>query len=188
MVLATDKPPIYREAGISKSHWEEWVNGSAISPEITKLNLNSLDGEEAYEALLYSTKLQRTNTGRLSFSILNRYKFLDDGGWWCGSLGTSWGCFKPNNPRFDEDKGKYQKYIHPEKELVELFLLAIPIGTWQRIAQRYKVDLPENYKDVKHQPQIFWDWVAAHQSVPIILSEGAKKAASILSQLSVRLF
>ena len=109
MNTSTLKPPIYRDAGISKSHWEEWVNGSGIAPEITLLNLKTLTGEEPWEALLYSTKLQRTNTGRLSLSILNRYKFLDDGGWWCGSLGTSWGCFKPNNPRFDEDKGKYQK-------------------------------------------------------------------------------
>ena len=182
MNTSTLKPPIYRDAGISKSHWEEWVNGSGIAPEITLLNLKTLTGEEPWEALLYSDKLQRTNTGRLSFSIINRYKFLDFGGWWCGSIGTPWGCFKPNQPKFDENKNKYQKYVHPEKESTGLFLLAIPIGTWQRISQRYKVDLPKNYQEVKSQPEIFWDWVTQHPQIPIMLSEGCKKAAAILSQ------
>ena len=245
---STLKPPIYRDAGISKSHWEEWVNGSSISPEITLQNLKSLTGEESWEALLYSNKLERTNTGKLAAKYLRKYEHLDDGGWWFQTIGSNWGCFKPNSPRtvpknsdeyqqakakgqpilvsyptpeFEEWKqvassqynefetfpswekvqddpnifwdwvkdnpsvpvvrASTQKYHHPEHESTELFLISVPIATWQLIGRRYDTDLPENYREVKDNPIIFWEWVKDNPQIPIALTEGVKKTASIIS-------
>ena len=245
---STLKPPIYRDAGISKSHWEEWVHGSSISPEITLQNLRSLTGEESWEALLYSNKLERTNTGKLAAKYLRRYEHLDHGGWWFQTVGSNWGCFKANSPRtvpknsdeYQQAKAKgqpilvsyptpkfeeweqlasnphnefetfpswekvqndpnifwdwvkdnpsvpvvrasTQKYHHPEHESTELFLISVPIATWQLIGRRYNTDLPSNYQEVKENPIIFWEWVKDNAQIPIALTEGVKKTASILS-------
>jgi hypothetical protein len=166
-------------------HQREWIEGSGIDPQITSLNLKSLDGTSPYEYLLYSDKLPRINTGRLSFSVLNRYHHLDDGGWWCSGVDVltgddaSWGCFKPNNPKWDDEKEKYRKYDHPEKVLTEIFALKIPNKFWQLVARRYNVALPENYQELPHSA--FWQWVIDHPQIPVIITEGAKKAGAVLS-------
>jgi hypothetical protein len=168
-------------------HYREWVEGSAVDPDLTTLNLKSLSGNAPYDYLLYSPKLARTNTGRLSFSILNRYKHLDDGGWWCSGINvltgedSLWGCFKPNNPKFDEEKQKHRKYEHPEKVPTEVFALKISVAIFQLIARRYDVALPEDYKNVTEDAWIFWKWVIEHPQIPLVVSEGAKKAAALLS-------
>lgn len=70
---------------IQEKHWQEWEQ-SGIHADIIRLNLESLDGEEAFEALLYSEKINRTNTGRLTAEWLKRYNHLHSGGWWCSGL------------------------------------------------------------------------------------------------------
>ncbi|MUH00494.1 DUF3854 domain-containing protein [Scytonema sp. UIC 10036] len=168
-------------------HIAEWVQGSAIDPELTSLNLRTLEGQTPYSYLLYSDKLPRTNTGRLSLGVLNRYKHLDDGGWWCSGVDiltgqdSLWGCFKPNNPRVDEKKGKLQKYEHPQGVPTEIFALRVPIAIFQLISRRYDVVLPENYRQVKEDPFIFWQWVLQNPKIPLIICEGVKKSASVLS-------
>ena len=90
---------------INPHHWKEWIEGSGISPEITALNLQSLDGTMGENSPLYklldpsdSKHFQKNGTPRASTS--RRYSHVDQGGWWCqGSEGSQWGCFKPDNPR-----------------------------------------------------------------------------------------
>ncbi|WP_414589347.1 plasmid replication protein, CyRepA1 family [Scytonema sp. PCC 10023] len=171
--------------GFEPKHWQEWTQGSGVDPEVTSLNLKSLSGNVPYDYLLYSSQLTRTNTGRLSSGILKRYHHLGDGGWWCNGVDvlagedSLWGCFKPNNPKFDEQKGKHRKYEHPEKVATEIFALKIPHRLWQLVARRYNVALPDGYENLPHSA--FWKWVLDHPQIPIILCEGAKKAAAILS-------
>lgn len=166
-------------------HWYEWVRDSAIDPEVTNLNLKSLSGSSAYSYLLYSPNLSRTNTGRLSSGILRNYQHLDNGGWSCSSIDiltsqdSLWGCLKPNSPKWDEEKGKHRKYEHPPKVPTEVFALKVPPKLWQLVARRYDLALPENYQESPHSA--FWQWVMEHPQIPIILCEGAKKAASIVS-------
>jgi hypothetical protein len=170
---------------IEPRHWREWVQGSGVDPELTSLNLKSLSGNSSYSYLLYSPKLPRTNTGRLSSSVLNRYRHLDNGGWWCSGIDVLsaedclWGCLKPNNPKFDEEKQRPRKYEHPEKTQSEVFALKVPHRLWQLIARRYDVPLPDGYENLPHSA--FWQWVKDHPQIPIIITEGVKKAAAILS-------
>jgi hypothetical protein len=69
-----------------------------------------------------------------------------------------WGCFKPDRPRTDADRGKTIKYEHPLKTPTRAFFLAVP-----------------------DQPQLWQDQLA-DPSQPILLVEGAKKAAALLSR------
>lgn len=171
-----------KEEAIHPAHRKEWEN-SGIDPDIIDLNLQSIiDNEGAYEALLYSEKIKRTNPGKVAAGILKRYEHLSDGGWLCQSLDPfdnwrlgQWGCFKPSSPRQMPD-GKLIKYEHPPKEPTRAFFLQVSSAIWQRIAARYGVEMPLAVENIN-----FWQWVLDHPELPITTTEGVKKAAALLS-------
>lgn len=191
--------PIIRENSIEATHWQELVEGSAIAPAIAELNFESLQIDpieqqhQAWEYLMYSDELERLNTGRLSGGMLKKYSHIENGGWWCNS-GVDprcfenlqpgekpdqklWGCYKPNQPRESLDKpGKFIKYEHPPKTELSIFLLDIPDEIANKIYDRAGVNPTES-----DRTSGFWYCVWKH-NVPVTLTEGAKKAASLLSQ------
>ncbi|NEU81006.1 DUF3854 domain-containing protein [Nostoc sp. UIC 10630] len=184
---------------IDPNHWQELVEESAIAPEIVELNFKSLHLDpielehEAWEYLMYSKNLERINTGRLSTGMLNKYSHLEDGGWWCNAgvdprsfsanepgdkpAQKIWGCYKPNNPREKADnRGKFIKYEHPPKVELSIFLLDVPQDIAQQIYSKAGVE-----PSISDRKSGFWYCVWKH-NVPVTLAEGAKKAASLLSQ------
>ncbi|WP_414516647.1 MobF family relaxase [Nostoc sp. PCC 9305] len=188
---------------IEPKHWQEFES-SAIHPDITAKNFESLQfnyagGEhEAWERLMISEKLNRTNTGRLTEGLIRAYSHLDAGGWWCDAGVDArsfadlkpgekppikrWGCYKPNQPRPKKDEnnqiieGKFIKYEHPPKVELSIFLLDVPDDIAERIYSKHKV----NPSDSDRQSG-FWYCVWKH-NIPCAIAEGAKKAASLLSQ------
>ncbi|PSB43150.1 hypothetical protein C7B80_25050, partial [Cyanosarcina cf. burmensis CCALA 770] len=188
-------PPACLEA----SAWQELVANSVIHPAIAQLNFRSLKEDsiekthEAWEYLFYSAKLDRTNTGQLVSGILKRYRHIENGGWWCGAgvdpLSFSnlkpgeqpaeklWGCFKPNTPRVDRDKPeKIIKYEHPLKTQRSIFLLHVPDSIAERIFQKEQI-----HPSPDDRQRGFW-YCAWKYNLPITITEGAKKAACLLSQ------
>ncbi|KYC42208.1 DNA primase [Scytonema hofmannii PCC 7110] len=173
---------------LHNQHLEELVNGSGINSDIVKLNFKSLQGNTAYEYLLISEHLPRTNTGMVKSGWLQRYEHVANGGWWCSGLdplnhwkAMEWGCFKPNQPRMNENF-KSIKYEHPPSTPTRIFCLRVPLYIWQQISQRYNVAIPE---EIVLQPngeaEGFWSWVM-ERNVPVIICEGVKKAAALLTQ------
>jgi len=160
---------------------------SAIAPDIAKLNFQSLTPEECWEYLLYALD-DRRNDGRLRDKWLSRYAHLDGGGWWCGGIDiltgqdSLWGCLKPVTPKLDSVKGKVIKYEHPPKVATEIFCLRVTRHIWRLIARRHDVELPDldaiPNEDIS---KTFWEWVQLTPAVSIVITEGAKKAASLLS-------
>ncbi|MCC5633930.1 relaxase domain-containing protein [Nostoc sphaeroides CHAB 2801] len=152
---------------IEPKDWQEFEN-SAIHPDITALNFESLQfnyagGEhEAWERLMVSEKLNRTNTGRLTDGFIRAYSHLDAGGWWCDAGVDArsfadlkpgekppikrWGCYKPNTPRSKKDEsgqiieGKFIKYEHPPKVDLSIFLLNVPDEIAERIYSKHKIN------------------------------------------------
>ena len=94
----------------------------------------------------------------------------------------TWGCFKPNRPRTDStEKLKPIKYEYPPRVATRVFCLSVPVAVWRLVAIRYGLPLPVQASDsAQPDPSQFWRWVCHHQ-LPLILCEGAKKAASLLS-------
>jgi Domain of unknown function (DUF3854)/Origin of replication binding protein len=241
---------------IALPHWQEWLD-SGIHPELIAANLRSLDADTPYEYLCYADNLPRTNSGRLAPYILRRYAHIEAGGWWCQGLDPlndwapmSWGCFKPDTPRHDAQRGKTIKYEHPLKIPTRAFFLTISwkIGLsiaegfgyadeyQQRILPTYgnpeaaraaATPTPENdrtpnsgglsagngptnsarppqhpspkNREVKVHADIagrsletfldqheldanFWKWTRSKENAPVLLVEGAKKAAALLSR------
>ncbi|BAY19585.1 hypothetical protein NIES21_54480 [Anabaenopsis circularis NIES-21] len=173
---------------LEPKHLEELVKGSSIDLHLAQLNFKSLQGAIAYEYLLISELLPRTNTGMLKSGWLQRYSHITAGGWWCGGLDPlnnwqpmEWGCFKPNQPRI-KDNGKPIKYEHPPSTPTRVFCLRVTLEIWQETAQRYNLNLPANISvDANGEAVGFWQWVM-EQNIPVIICEGAKKAAALLSQ------
>ena len=160
-------------------HRNEWIVGSGISASITDLNLVSLWKNEPIAA-----KLGRT--------------YLHSPGWWCGSLelpsnqpSKTWGQFKPNTPEpnYETPGGKAKKYLTPSKKSgdYDAFVLKIAYRDWQKIAANYSdCTLPDGVADkFVETPDDwaweFWHWVKASRTIPLIYTEGCKKAAAILT-------
>ena len=179
---------------INQKHFLEWLE-SGVHPDLIKLNVISLEGQTPHQYLLYGLpQSERRNDGRLRDKWLKKYHHVENGGWWCWGVDilnpaqeNLWGCFKPDSPRSYQEGSKQKtiKYEHPPKVATEIFKLGI---TWEiglKIAQR--AGLEENYLQrwdgfdlTKADPE-FWEWVKSHPDIPIIITEGAKKAGALLT-------
>jgi hypothetical protein len=172
---------------LDERHYQE-LKDSAISDSVIDNNFQSIYGEASYELLL-SDAIAQLGEGKLvphtdqfvTQDIKKYYKLYKhclDGGWWCSGADSlnnwermNWGCFKPNQPRQNQE-GKSIKYEHPYKTATRAFFLVPGWGDWQLIADKAGVAIGE-YEN-------FWLWVKEN-NIPILITEGAKKAASLLS-------
>ncbi|HAC62314.1 MAG TPA: bifunctional DNA primase/helicase [Cyanothece sp. UBA12306] len=168
------------------NHRQEWQN-SCVDEQLINLNVKALQGTSPSDYLLYSEALPRRNDGRVSNSILKRYEHTEEGGWWCSGVDVLtgnddlWGCFKPNSPRISHDRHKLIKYEHPPQIPTGIFALRVPLKIWQGIGQSYHCYLTT--EDINEQlPDLgFWQWIINHPSIPICITEGAKKAGALLT-------
>ena len=154
---------------ITPAHWHEWVEGSGVDPEIVRLNVISLVGDEVLEALL-GDRLERAGghaqqyvTGEIRKLIHSREQ-LAIGGWWCEGLCTlngcrtiaNWGVFKPDHPRVDPN-GRIRKYEHP-------------------------LGVPERIVALRMPDRDYWARIKADPTIPIVLDEsGGKKCGAWLT-------
>jgi hypothetical protein len=178
---------------ITREHWNEWKQ-SGIDDDLINLNVTSLIADEALERLLFGLPIsERRNDYRLRDKWLNRYAHIfDGGGWWVSGLDPlnnwqpmEWGRFKPDRPRIEPNKGKAIKYESPPQVGNRMTYFDVPPQIWDRVAKRYGIKryhspLALRLQDRSH-PLSFWDWVQKHPEIPIILTEGEKKAACLLS-------
>ncbi len=184
---------------IEKKDFIEWKN-SIVDSELIKLNVVSLKDFEPYDRLLYAlANSDRRNDGRIRDRLLKRYSHVEKGGWWVSGIDiltgkdSLWGQFKPNvpykypesNKGFDptsKAKNKIIKYEPPKNVPTEIFALKVPLHIWRGIALRYDISLPSNIVVTPDGEAIgFWAWVIANPKIPLITTEGAKKAGALLT-------
>ena len=82
--------------------------------------------------------------------------------------------------------GKLIKYESPPKTPNRVTYFRVPIHLWNQVAARYGI---KRYHSplalrltARKQPVNFWEWVKNTPSIPVLLTEGEKKAGSLLSQ------
>jgi hypothetical protein len=189
-----------QETQISDRHYREWVE-SAVHPSIISLNVESLEGDAAIERLTENkiADIGKDQKNPHSYQyvtapvarILDRYKDMSSEGWWCGGIDTltgepsQWGCFKPDQPRISQEKGKPIKYEHPAKCPTEIFALRVSYEIGLKIAEKqglkddYLARLGDNSLDSEDRE--FWQWVIDNPSLVLAFTEGAKKAGSLLT-------
>ncbi|MBD2651552.1 DUF3854 domain-containing protein [Nostoc foliaceum] len=177
---------------LTAAEYHELLAASAIHPALIKRNFFHIEGESVYDFLFISDKLPRKNAGRVTDGYIKMYQHLLLGGTWIQSLDPfkkwqpmEWGRIKPNFPRIDWQKGKPVKYESPPKtpNRVTYFDVANPI--WDKVAKRYLIKRYHSLLALRLldqlNPLIFWEWIKQHPEIPIILCEGEKKAACLLS-------
>jgi hypothetical protein len=177
---------------LTSAEYQELYRGSGINSDLIKLNFFHLESQAALNRLFISEQLKRINTGAISYSILKRYRHVEEGGWWVSGVDVLnnysedlWGQFKPLQPRLSVDKGKIIKYEAPPKHPTGIIALRVSRLLWQAIARLHKIKLflsplVLRLRD-RNQPISFWEWVVNNPEVPLIITEGAKKAASLIS-------
>jgi hypothetical protein len=177
---------------LTAEEYHELLAGSAIHPALIERNFFHVEGESVYDFLFISDKIPRKNAGRVTDGYIKMYQHVLLGGTWIQSLDPfknwqpmEWGRIKPNFPRIDWQKGKPVKYESPPKtpNRVTYFDVANPI--WDRVAKRYLIKRYHSLLALRLldqlNPLIFWEWVKQHPEIPVILCEGEKKAACLLS-------
>ncbi|MCC5654129.1 DUF3854 domain-containing protein [Nostoc sp. XA013] len=177
---------------LTLAEYHELLTGSAIHPALIERNFFHIEGETIYDYLFISNKIPRKNAGRVTDGYIKMYQHLLLGGTWIQSLdpfnnwqAMEWGRIKPNFPRFDWHSCKPVKYESPPKtpNRVTYFDVANPI--WDKVAKRYLIKRYHSLLALRLldqlNPLIFWEWVKQHPEIPIILCEGEKKAACLLS-------
>ncbi len=175
---------------LTEAEYRELAVQSAIHPALIALNFLHISGEAAYE-YLFTINVPRKNAGRVTDSFLKRYKHVELGGLWISGLDPlnnwqpmEWGRFKPTYPRTNEN-GKSVKYESQPATPNRVTYFDIPPYIWDLVAQRYSIkryhsSLALRLQDRMH-PLEFWEWVQKHPEIPVILCEGEKKAACLLS-------
>ncbi|MHC5713283.1 MAG: plasmid replication protein, CyRepA1 family [Nostoc sp.] len=184
--------PIEYPNNLTAAEHHELYVGSAIHPALIERNFFHIESESVYDYLFISDKIPRKNAGRVTDTYIKKYDHLLLGGIWIQSLDPlnnwrpmEWGRIKPNFPRIDWDSWKPVKYESPPKtpNRVTYFDVANPI--WDKIAKRYLIKRYHSLLALRLldqlNPLIFWEWVKQHPEIPIILCEGEKKAACLLS-------
>ncbi|MFN9548396.1 MAG: DUF3854 domain-containing protein [Cyanobacteriota bacterium] len=176
-------------------HLAEWVDGSAVAPVLAAANVQSLQGWPVLEALAGDRlDQQRGHSGQYVTASVSRLlaplePLSEAGGWWCSGLdpcsdwaSMEWGCFKPDKPRWDAEKAKPRKYEHPAGVPSRSWWLRVPGVVAQLTADRFGVALPaEVTADGDGGDGAFWRWWAQTPTLPLVVTEGAKKAGSLLS-------
>lgn len=177
------------------AHLSEWVNGSAIAPELAAANLQSLSGSDVLQALA-GDRLEQLGGWSQQLATASVRSLLrplepvaEAGGWWCSGLDPladwapmAWGCFKPDQPRWDQERNRARKYEHPAGIAARSFWLRVPAVVAKTVARRWGLALPAVVAaDVDGSAGAFWRWWAAEPRLPLLITEGAKKAAALLT-------
>jgi hypothetical protein len=175
---------------IRRHHWQEWID-SAVDPGVISLNVRSLEGDQALEYLLYAAMPNRGHAATYvtagSKRILKQYAHCAAGGWWVDGVGefsadSQWGQFKPDQPRAGE-KGGFIKYEAPPQADLQVLFLRVTYAIGQKIADRAGLGSVYSLRQCPSpnaEDTDFWSWAAA-MALPLVITEGAKKAGALLS-------
>ena len=182
-MIALRSKPLQEATQLTPAHLNE-LRASAISDTIIFANFNSVAGNDVLEWLTKHKIAQlgghasQYATGPVRNLYTRMQPVTDAGGWQgCGLdplnhwQRMDWGCFKPNAPRegWKKDKNgnwtltdKPVKYEHPQGTTSHAFF-------------------PDLDATQPHLGRNYWRSVVATTNTPIVITEGIKKACSLMS-------
>ena len=171
---------------IAAQHWRELVEESGIAPSVAAANFRTFgDGfadPEAERLLLLAEAFAQLNpqaghSYQARMRLQWRYGHLDSGGWrFIGAALPGHSAtprWKPNQPRIGE-KGRPVKYESQPKRRPGLLLPQVPAVVWRLICQRHGLPFPADRSGG------FWSWALSTPELPLVLTEGEKKAACLV--------
>jgi hypothetical protein len=173
---------------LAADHRQEWL-ASGVAADLIDLNVETLvDTATHPHAESLFPIAERLNWQVTRFSQPRAALR----GWWVSGIDPltwekmAWGRFKPdaNTPILDRSKNRPAKYLSPSlgRGSSRLILLRVPHRIWAAVAARYNRPLPaaDDQNSGQKSCSEFWQWVWQEQ-IPIVLTEGEKKAGHLLS-------
>ncbi|PSF28491.1 DNA primase [Aphanothece hegewaldii CCALA 016] len=169
-LLATkqEEPLSVLSSPTTQSPTSEWVDGSEIASSLTSKWLSCISDPEEIATLLNWTYYAHT------------------GGWYVKSVNpktgkyANHGQFKPAVP-LELDRKPQKYFSFPKGKGTEPLFAPMILELWMEIADRYNIPI-ENDDIIESRLDMgFWLWVMKHPEIPIAITEGAKKAACLLS-------
>lgn len=177
---------------ITPKHYQELL-GSVIAPELIEANFKSVEGSTELFNTLYPEPQKgypRLNSGRLNRQY---QRFLENcessSGWTVRGVEPTTGelmnfvRFKPDPGCrlalvWEKEKNRYKniKYRSPLGVVSRLITLRVTENIIKRIQKQHHGLIPDDIT-----PETFWQFVIDNPKIPIVLTEGEKKAASLLS-------
>jgi hypothetical protein len=170
----------------SKKIEQEFVTGSGIDPDLfaTAVRIvpdtDVLPGSEVAYPIHEALNWRMTRFGNRARTTLWAALLINqDGSTWQAKL---------NHPRQTSKRDRYgtiqrDDQGHPLVKSIkyesvmgvgsQAYLPPIPASIRRKVAQRYGVEVPQSGD--------FWQWLALHPEIPIIWTEGGKKALCLLS-------
>ncbi|MEE3719935.1 plasmid replication protein, CyRepA1 family [Tumidithrix elongata RA019] len=169
-------PEIYRQ-----QVYREWVEGSAISPELFYANVTIA----ASEAIEHGGDVSRPLHDALNWKV-DRWRDPRYSGAIIHTLDPIAGIrqvfqVKLEKPIYDAKRDRFRKYENPSGRGQVGGFASVDLLTWQKIGDRYGILLPSDLSDRQWYDREFWNWVIEF-GLPIFITEGMKKACALLSQ------
>jgi Domain of unknown function (DUF3854) len=169
-----------------KKFYEEFVEGSLISPDLYNLNVEIVADEvigHGGEVFRPIAEALNKNSWRweLCGKARNYGAILKTVDLETGKLIVF--QVKLSEPTYDKKRNRYRKYENPaNREQVGGFA-CVTREIWQKVADKNSISMPD-VPNKSWYGKEFWDWVI-DKNIDIIITEGFKKAASLISLGSV---
>lgn len=152
----------------------EFVNGSGIDIEtynlaieiVPDLELDPHTGEVIGTPIHDALNWRYTRFGHQAQENIYAAFFKNEDG-------SNW-QLKLSKPRIEKRKGKEQKYETPKGLGLRAYRPTVSRQIRRQIAKEFGVEVPPPLES-------FWDWLEEHPEIPIIFTEGGKKALCLLS-------
>jgi hypothetical protein len=158
--------------------YQDCVVKSGIDPEIFRLNFECASDRAVYD-LLYRDTDPTTNSSSGSAQAKRNYRKCENA---IGFIVN--GRFRQLGglPLAFDKKGRPRTYYQPQGKPLEIFCPRVTVTVWQKVAAKNNLLMPEfPAVGLDGEALGFWDWVVS-SNCPIIITEGEKKAAALVSR------
>ena len=159
---------------------------SGVAPEIYELNFEPATGSKVYD-LLYRDTDPTTNSSSGSAQAKRNYAKCENAGGFIVNgrfrqlVGEPLAFDNKEHKGFDKNP-KPRKYHQPLHVPLSIFVPRVTIAIWEAIARKAGLSMPEfPVVGLDGEALGFWDWVKS-DGCPIVLTEGEKKAALLISR------
>ena len=169
----------------------EWIEGSGIKEHLYLLNCYVSSSPEfltektgwgikAPPAQLIKSKAR---VNRFGADISRGYWYSYRYDWQRGGLDNEHGQFKTLAKTQDKD-GKRVKYLSIAGSDSAAYTQRVSIADVEKAIARAGVALPDGTPELTEEncTQIYWHWALSHPRVPVVVTEGVKKACCLIGE------
>jgi hypothetical protein len=173
--------------------YQDCVVKSGIDPDVTRLNFEPASGCPVYDLLFRDTD-PTTNSSSGSAQAKRNYTKCENVCGWISINGRfrqlageplAFNVKKEKSKGFGKkstEKLEPRRYYQPEGQTTQIFFPRVTVAVWELVAAKAGLSMPKfPVIGLDGEALGFWDWVL-ETDCPIIITEGEKKAAALISR------